>query len=321
MSRPFLPAELGPHFRVGDALRAGLTRARLRHPSFRRPFHGVRSLDPNVSSSWSTPILGARGANEEAHIYRALAYSAVAATGVFFSHVTAAVLWGLPLPASLVRTESIDVSVWAPGRAPRGRGVRGHQAHEKLTHVRRHPATGLLVTSPATTWAALAAVLPDVRDVVAVGDAAVRSWRVTAPLAELHELAAAAEAGRRVGVVRLRKALPQIRTRSASRPETHLRLVVVDDGLPEPELNFEVVEAGMYLAALDLAYPELKIGLEYEGEHHLLDPEQWALDIARYERLAAAGWIIIRVTKRQLFHDPAEVVARVRRAFATRLPR
>lgn len=121
-----------------------------------------------------------------------------------------------------------------------------------------------------------------------------------------------------MGVARLREALPQIRTRSASRPETHLRLVVVDAGLSEPELNYEVFDAGMYLGALDLAYPRLKIGLEYEGEHHLLDPDQWARDIARYERLTAAGWIIVRVTKTQLFSDPAELVARVRRAITAR---
>lgn len=121
-----------------------------------------------------------------------------------------------------------------------------------------------------------------------------------------------------MGVARLREALPQIRTRSASRPETHLRLAVVDAGLPEPELNYEVFEAGSYLGALDLAYPRQKVGLEYEGEHHLLDPVQWARDIARYERLAAAGWIIVRVTKAQLFADTGELVARVRRAFGAR---
>ncbi|WJL97076.1 hypothetical protein QSU92_07905 [Microbacterium sp. ET2] len=317
MPRESLPAELGPYFHVRDALRAGVSRARLRHPSLRRPFHGVRSLDPGRGSPWPDSIFGARGAPEDAHIDRARAYAAVAAEGAFFSHVTAAAIWGLPLPPKLLRDDTIDVSVWAPGRAPRGRGVRGHQAHEALAHVRRHPATGLLVTSPATTWAALAAVLPNVRDVVAVGDAAVRSWRTT-PLAQLHELTAAAGAGRRVGVARLREALPQIRTRSASRPETHLRLVVVDAGLSEPELNYEVFDAGMYLGALDLAYPRLKIGLEYEGEHHLLDPDQWARDIARYERLTAAGWIIVRVTKTQLFSDPAELVARVRRAITAR---
>ena len=31
----------------------------------------------------------------------------------------------------------------------------------------------------------------------------------------------------------------------------------------------------------NLGYPELRIAIEYEGEHHLTDPLQWAEDIAR----------------------------------------
>jgi len=85
-----------------------------------------------------------------------------------------------------------------------------------------------------------------------------------------------------------------------------------------PVLNYDVYEGGIRLGCVDLAYPELRIAIEYEGEHHLLDPEQWTRDIARYERLTAAGWRVIRVTKTELFGNPAEVVRRVRAAIAER---
>jgi hypothetical protein len=121
-----------------------------------------------------------------------------------------------------------------------------------------------------------------------------------------------------VGVGKLRAALPSIRTRSASRPETRCRLALVEAGLPEPALNFDVVEHGRALGCVDLAYPELRIAIEYEGEHHLLDPEQWARDIERYDRLREAGWVVIRVTKTELFRSPNLLIARVRRARAAR---
>ena len=53
--------------------------------------------------------------------------------------------------------------------------------------------------------------------------------------------------------------------------------------------------------------------LEYEGEHHLTDPEQWAADLRRFNAYAARGWTAIRATKAM---DAAEVVPLARRTFA-----
>ncbi|WP_243230957.1 endonuclease domain-containing protein [Microbacterium sp. CIAB417] len=163
----------------------------------------------------------------------------------------------------------------------------------------------------------LAASLPHPYDVVAVGDAVLRDWRVE-PLASFPELSRAVDAGRRVGVARLREALPRMRARSGSRPETWLRLTIVDAGLPEPQLNVDVFADGEYVACVDLAYPERRIAFEYEGEHHLRDSRQWAWDIERYERLAAAGWLVIRATKQDVFEQPGRLMLRVRRALASR---
>ena len=171
--------------------------------------------------------------------------------------------------------------------------------------------------SPATTWASLGGVLAHPYDLVAAGDAVVRDWR-TEPLATIDQLRAVIAAGRRVGIDRLRDAVPRVRTRAASRPETRCRLELVDAGLPEPELNYDVFEAGLWLACVDLAYPAARVAVEYEGEHHLLDPEQWARYILRYERLAAAGWLVIRVTKSELFEHPEAMVRRVRAAISQR---
>ena len=155
-------------------------------------------------------------------------------------------------------------------------------------------------------------------DLVAVGDAVVRERMFRDdphPLSTTAHLQAAVDSGRRVSIQSLRDALPSVRTRSASRTETWTRLTLLDGGLPEPELNWEVLStSGEVLAVVDLAYPHHRVAVEYEGEHHLLDPIQWSKDIARLERLAAEGWTVIRVTKTDLFGAPASVVARVGRA-------
>jgi very-short-patch-repair endonuclease len=315
-----LPVELGPRFSVQQARDAGVSMGRLRRTDVERPFHGVRArTGSTLPTALETDRLGRPlGEAERAHLASALAYAPRMTEGEFFSHITAAVVLGIPLPYPLVVRSLLHVSVFHPRRLPRSTGVRGHEAKPSLVTTIRDGRTGLLIASPASVWAGLAGLLTHPYDLVAAGDAIVRTWRVDPPLATIADLTAAVGAGRRIGVVALREALPSLRTDCASRTETWLRLTLVDHGLPEPERNYEVHVDGAYLGCVDLAYPRLKIAIEYEGEHHLLDPAQWARDIARYDALRAAGWIVIQVTKAELFDTPAMTVQRVRTAIRAR---
>jgi very-short-patch-repair endonuclease len=74
-------------------------------------------------------------------------------------------------------------------------------------------------------------------------------------------------------------------------------LRIVRAGLPEPKINLHVPEARYdgIVPMVDLAYPEFRVGIEYEGDHHR-QPVQFRRDIRRYERFADAGWSIVRVT-------------------------
>jgi hypothetical protein len=237
----------------------------------------------------------------------------------YFSHVTAACIWGLPLPASVAQDATVHVS--SAARALRATGVTGHQVKDELVRVVTHPGSGLRVTDPATTWAMLATTLPHVNDVVAVGDAVIRVPRTPGPrgrierpaLGSMEQLEAAAKAGRRVGAARLRKALKLIRPGAASRPETWARLTLLDAGLPEPVLDLDVYDGrGVFVGCVDLAYPELRIAIEYEGDQHRTDPRQWQRDIEKHERLADLGWRVVRVGRDQLFRDPGAFTGRVR---------
>jgi hypothetical protein len=173
----------------------------------------------------------------------------------------------------------------------------------------------------------LAAEMRHPYDLVAAGDALIRVQRypgpwshpMPKPLARLDQLEAAVRAGRRVGGPALRAALPLLRTGAASRPETWTRLTICDAGLPEPVLDHDVYdEHGLFIGCVDLAYPELKIAIEYEGDHHRLDAATWNRDLAKHDALQAAGWRVIRVSRTMLFAHPNELVARIRAAVAHR---
>lgn len=302
---------------MADARTRGISRRRRDRAELERPFYGVRA-EPRPVRAEVHLLARERAAIVEA----ALRFSVRMNDGGCFSHTTAALLWDLPLP--VLADTRIHVST--PGRAPRAAGTVGHQIRPDLVTVVRHPHFGIPVSDPATTWAMLAPMI-SAYDLIAVGDALVRSPRVAGPFghvispaqADLEELRRAARSGRRLGADVLREALERIRTGVASRPETWARLLLVDGGLPEPVTDHDVYgAAGEFLGCVDLAYPQLRIAIEYEGDQHRTDSAQWQRDLEKHERLMDAGWRVIRVARDQLFRYPLQYVDRVRVALSTR---
>lgn len=292
-------------FTTRDALRGGATRRFVDSRQWARPFHGVRMSWPGEEPDLHPAAQ--RGRRILAHVE---AYRALIGPNAFFSHATAALLWGIPLPPSA--DDLVHVSVLAPSCAPEGRGVRGHQLKPRGVNVHVTPE-GVRLTDPATTWALLGAVLRHPYDVVAAADAVVTTVRVAGPqgrvirepLATIAQLQAAVDAApKRRGIVALREAIPLVRSGSASRTESWTRLTLVDGGLPEPVLNHDVYDADGFVGCVDLAYPDVRVGVEYEGDQHRTDATQWQRDLERYERLAAAGWRMVRVTRAMLFERP-----------------
>lgn len=77
----------------------------------------------------------------------------------------------------------------------------------------------------------------------------------------------------------------------------------ISSELEEDEL-VEVIDAicGLWSGPKDgsvtphLAYPDLRIAIEYEGDHHRTDRIQWSHDIERERWVCQEGWDYIRVT-------------------------
>ena len=86
-----------------------------------------------------------------------------------------------------------------------------------------------------------------------------------------------------------------------------IRPLVTLHALTVPQ--FEVHADGVWLAQVDLAWPEHRVVVEYEGAYHF-DGVQIARDDRRYERLVAAGWTVIRLAAHDV-RDMADVVRRI----------
>nr|WP_240541323.1 hypothetical protein [Bifidobacterium santillanense] len=172
-------------------------------------------------------------------------------------------------------------------------------------------------TSPACTWAMFAAHL-DLGELIVLGDSMMRRdgrlRRTTVDELELY-LDGAEEYARREGeegrpcrmfkgYADCRRALPVIRQGTDSSMETRTRLALMRYGLDCPRVNYPVsVGRGGNTLYLDLAYPEFKICIEYDGSHHA---GQWLNDVRRRQLLEDAGWKYIQVTSMDIGDAAAE---------------
>ncbi|MGY2066835.1 endonuclease domain-containing protein [Blastococcus sp. SYSU DS0619] len=95
-----------------------------------------------------------------------------------------------------------------------------------------------------------------------------------------------------------------------SQPESRLRVALALSGLHAVPQYSVRDAAGDFVARVDLAFPEQRVALEYDGLWHA-GPAQFAKDLRRLNRLVAAGWTVLHVTAADLGRLD-ELVVRVR---------
>ncbi|HEU5223835.1 MAG TPA: hypothetical protein VFU07_09180 [Candidatus Lumbricidophila sp.] len=259
-----------------------MTSRRLRRSDLHAPFRGIRTLELPES-------LAAR--------CRALA--PVMSASQHFSHVTAARLWGIPLPADFEAAADLHVSTHQ--RPPERRGVIGHR-----TAARRdvYLLEGLPVVAPADAWCDLASVrLPGGRlltlnELIVAGDRLL-GWPT--PLALNGEIDEALHRHRGSrGSRMLRLAHAEMRAGSGSPRETLLRLLIARSGAgyPTPELNGPIRLSRGGTIYGDLVFRRQKVLAEYDGGQHRTETRQFLRDVDRHNDLANDGWQVIRVHSR-----------------------
>jgi hypothetical protein len=275
---------LGSHA-VAEGL---VTRRQLQSGLYRRLMHNVYA-DPSLSADHQ---LHARGA--------ALLMPPEAAVG----GRSAAAWFGAPFAAA---ADPVLVLV-PPPTAWRGpRGVRLHRTEFSDEDVVLIDDVRLM-TPLRTAWDV--ATLETVPTAVGLLDGMARAGQLdVAAFVRLVERRRG-----RWGAARAATVAPLVDGRSESPPESWVRVACIRAGLPIPAPQYVVLAGGEFLGRVDLAWPEARLIVEYEGAYHFEDG-QIRRDDERYRRLAAAGWQVIRLSAADL-RDMASVVSRIAEALA-----
>lgn len=264
-----------------------LTRRQLQEGPYARLLHGVYA-DPSLPRD---------------HLLYCQAASLLMPPRAAIGGASAAAVLGAPAPAP---GAPVTVVVPPEVRWTGPRGIRVHRAYLPATDVVTTD-DGLRHTAPARTAWDLAA-LERTTTAVGVLDAMVRHGVLDVDLLQ----GLVRSRGGRWGSRRVRRAVGLVDPRAESPPESWVRVACVLAGLPNPIPQFAVVHEGVFLGRVDLAWPDQRVIVEYEGAYHF-DGVQIPLDDVRIARLVAAGWRVIRVAAHDL-RDMEGVVRRVAEA-------
>jgi very-short-patch-repair endonuclease len=220
------------------------------------------------------------------------------------SGASAATLLGLALARA---DDDVSVSLPESCTAPNRSGIRLRRVRDP--HLRGRPLDGVRMANPRRI-AFDAAVGQPLAQATATLDALVRHGIIDA--GDLRQWLATCHDNH---VVAVRRAAELIDPRAESLPESVTRVHLVEAGF-DVVPQYRVVVDSRVIARVDLALPELKIAIEYDGRWHESDVQR-ARDNERLAALRAAGWIVIVVTAELLRH-PRKLVASVAAAVAER---
>lgn len=277
-------------FHSRDAAMRGITDYGLRNdPRFSRVITGVRLDGRKMERHLTPPWSGQEWMDESVRLRAAT----MLIPGVIGGHLTAARLFGLPLPNSLIDSHLHLISP-EQGKHVFRRGITVH----RRALISSGPWLGLPMCAPPELLIDLAAVLT-LEDLVAAGDAMVGNWHGP-PLCSLSFLRQGIEKhGYLRNRGRVEQAVGLIRETVDSPREADLRLWCRARGLPEPTVHPRVsCRLNGRIAEPDLGFEAQKLALEYEGDHHRSSKQQWDNDLDRDEGLRFEGWEVLKVTSR-----------------------
>jgi very-short-patch-repair endonuclease len=145
---------------------------------------------------------------------------------------------------------------------------------------------GLPATNVHATLADLCRTLPSVEALVVLDEAA------------------------RKGLGRINTALGLLAEPAESRMETRLRWLLIEGGLPRPEVQVRLHDhVGGFVGRADLYYRASRLVIEYDGTNHR---DRLIEDNRRQNLLVRAGYRLLRFTAADVLRRPASVVALVR---------
>ena len=233
--------------------------------------------------------------------------AAVLACGdtALLSHHSAAAAWRL----RPVFNGDVHVTVIGKETGRRRPGIRVHRVNElDPRDIRRYQ--NIPITSPAR---ALLDITPDLTDRAlerALDEALIRKLVSHAAIA-----AVVSAYPHRRGVARLRAAADPGRptTETRSDGEEALLALIRRANLPAPEVNAKV---GSYTA--DFLWREQKVIVELDGYDYHRGRAAFERDHQRDAEHQRMGYLVIRITGRQLAREPVAILVRIATALETR---
>lgn len=213
----------------------------------------------------------------------ALAVRRLLPDGVALSHSSALAWYGVQLaPAA-----PLHFATNRPIRVKRPE-VRVHRFTGELA---ARVLRGMPILDPSRTFIDCGTVLSYPR-MLAAGD-----WLCAKGFTDPVSLAELCAASHLDGVQRARSVVRWIRPGAESVRESMTRWHLVARGLPEPEINTDIVDShGTFLGRGDMPYPSYKVLVEYDGWYHERDAIQRDRDVLRREALERAGWLVVIIT-------------------------
>ena len=245
------------------------------------------------------------------------------ATGVY-RHMAVPPTWHGAVMAACARFSAV-ASHRTAGRLHEIDDLSTEGVEVTIDHQRRRPITEDVVVHETTQWdrrdvtvvdgiptTGLARTVLDIGAVVnrrrldAVVDALLRAERLS-----LLDLRAALERHSRrgrTGCGPLRELLDE-RDGEAGLPlsvwSRDVARLLVESGLPRPLFEHRIVSpAGRFLAQVDLAYPDERVGIELDSVRWHLNRESFERDPARRNQLTVAGWTILNFTWQHFVDRP-----------------
>lgn len=279
---PRVPKELkNAPFTLAEARRHGLTPSALRGKAWKRIGAELYCWRDLQQDPWALLAAWAR----------------TLPTRMVFARSTAAWILGLELD----RGNPIEVDVPTLGvRSRPGLSVRHCQISPRDVRTIR----GLRTTTLHRTLRDLCATKPALDALIAIDTA------LHLHLTDMKTLAAASKGGGH-GAPRL-ASLAKIAALAESPMETRLRWLLLDAGLPRPEVQIDLLDAsGEFVGRADLFYRQARLVIEYDGGTHR---ERLVDDDRRQNLVLNAGFHMLRFTAADVYQRPAVVAAQVRSA-------
>lgn len=255
----------------------------------------------------------------ERHRIDAAAAIAAAEEPTWALGTTAASLHGMPLPFDVPPAVTL-----ARRRAADERGLRRPSRH-RLTLPDVRVVTGPVDESTTVRLAGVPTVGPALAAVSAATELTSSRWR-TAVLdsalwrkASVETLGNTIEQWRHLGHrCELMAALGDARPGAQTVLETFSRLALLEEGLPEPELQAPFHDAGGLVGYVDLWWPGLRVVGEADGAIKYATRDDLLREKAREDRLRMLGLAVVRWTWEEITEHPEAVAARILTAARTR---